>query len=421
MKKNTVAMLLAGGVGSRLNILARERAKPAIPFGAIYRIIDFTMSNIANSNIDVVGVLTQYKPLSLMAHIENGKPWDLFGRTRSVEILPPKTGEVMSDWYKGTSDAVYQNIEFIEDFSPELVLVLSGDHIYNMDYRSLIDFHLHHKAHATVCLIRVPKKQAHHFGIASIDKSDQITEWEEKPNIPKSDLASMGVYVFQKDWLVRSLHAAAKKEGFDFARDVIPMLLKKKKVYGFIFDGYWRDVGTIDAYWQANMDLLSQHSKIDLISWQVKTNYSVKGEIGDRPSTYFGPKACIENSLIARGCVIEGQVKNSILSPGVRVQKNAKIVDSIIFHEATIHSESIVNRCIIDKSVRISKSAVLGYGKNSPNQKFPEHLYTGITIVGKKASIKTSAKIGKNCIIMPGKRVNTNCPSGTVFGVKSLL
>jgi len=419
MKKNIVAMLLAGGVGSRLNILARERAKPAIPFGGIYRIIDFTMSNIANSQVDVVGVLTQYKPLSLMAHIENGKPWDLFGRTRSVEILPPKTGEVMSDWYKGTSDAVYQNIEFIEDFSPELVLVVSGDHIYNMDYRTLIDFHVQNKAHATVCLINVPKKDSHHFGIASINEHGKITAWEEKPAKPKSNLASMGVYVFKKTSLVRALQAAARKDGFDFAKDIIPVLLKKKRVYGFVFNGYWRDVGTIDAYWQANMDLLSGSSSVDLTTWQIKTNYSVKGEIGDRPSTYFGRNAKIQNSLIARGCVIKGQVINSIISPGVRVHKNARIVDSIIFHESTVSSGSVISRCIIDKFVRIGTSAVLGSGKNLPNKDFPKQLFTGITVVGKKATIKSAVNIGKNCIVMPGTRVKQSCSSGTTFGVKS--
>jgi glucose-1-phosphate adenylyltransferase len=417
MKKNIVAMLLAGGVGSRLNILARERAKPAIPFGAIYRIIDFTMSNIANSNIDVVGVLTQYKPLSLMAHIDNGKPWDLFGRTRSVEILPPKTGEVMSDWYKGTSDAVYQNMEFIEDFSPELVLVVSGDHIYNMDYRPLINFHIQHKAHVTVCLVKVLKKDAHHFGIASINEHGHITAWVEKPADPNSNLASMGVYVFRKEWLVRALQTAAKKDGFDFAKDIMPILLKKRRVYGFVFTGYWRDVGTIEAYWQANMDLLRRRSHIDLTTWQVKTNYSIKGEIGDRPSTYYGRNARIKNSLIARGCVIEGQIINSILSPGVRVHKNARIVDSIVFHKSIVNSESMINKCIIDKSVKIGRSTILGLGRNSPNRGFPEHLFTGITVVGKKASIKPTVNIGKNCIIMPGTKVKQQCPSGTTFGV----
>jgi glucose-1-phosphate adenylyltransferase len=231
----------------------------------------------------------------------------------------------------------------------------------------------------------------------------------------------MGVYVFQKDWLVRTLHNAAKKDGFDFAKDIIPLLLKKKKVFGFVFDGYWRDVGTIDAYWQANMNLLSGYPKIDLTTWQVKTNYSVKGEIGDRPSTYFGRNARIDNSMIARGCIIEGRVINSILSPGVRVHKNANIVDSIVFHESIINSKSVINKCIIDKSVKINKSTVLGLGKNSPNSNFPKHLYTGITVVGKKANIKSFVKIGKNCIIIPGTKVRQNCPSGTTFGVKSLL
>lgn len=416
MKKDIVAMLLAGGVGSRLNILVRERAKPAIPFGAIYRIIDFTLSNIANSNIDVVGILTQYKPLSLMTHIENGRPWDLFGRTRTVEILPPKTGEAVSDWYKGTSDAVYQNIEFIEDFFPEFVLVVSGDHIYNMDYRPLIDFHIKQQAHATVCLIEVPKKDAHHFGIASINKTGQITEWAEKPAEPKSNLASMGVYIFKKEWLVRALQTAVKKNGFDFAKDIIPILLKKKRVYGFIFKGYWRDVGTIDAYWKANMDLLSGRSNNDLKTWQVKTNYSVKGEIGDRPSTYFGRRAKIQNSLIARGCLIEGTVINSILSPGVRVYKDAKIIDSIIFNGSVVRTNALVNKCIIDKFVRIGPSTVLGSGKNIPNKDFPKHLYSGITVVGKKAILQASINIGKNCIIVPGTKVRQHYPSGTTLG-----
>ncbi len=419
MKKDIVAMLLAGGVGSRLNILARERAKPAIPFGGIYRIFDFTMSNIANSNIDVVGVLTQYKPLSLMAHIENGKPWDLFGRTRLVEILPPKTGEEMSDWYKGTSDAVYQNLEFVEDFSPELVLVVSGDHIYNMDYRRLVDFHLQQQAHATVCLIKVPKKHSHHFGIASISSTGKITAWVEKPSEPKSDLASMGVYVFKKDVLVRTLQLAAQQGGIDFAKDVIPILLKKKRVYGFVFTGYWRDVGTIHAYWQANMDLLDRRSNLNLKAWQVKTNYSVKGEIGDRPSAYLSRTAKVHNSMIARGCVIEGHIINSILSPGVRIHKNAKIIDSIIFHDSIVKSKAVIKKCIIDKAVRIGASAVLGLGRVLPNKDFPEHLFTGITVVGKKASVQSNTNIGKNCIITPGAKVKTRCASGTTIGVKS--
>lgn len=401
MKKNIIAMLLAGGVGSRLNILVRQRAKPAIPFGAIYRIIDFTMSNIARSNIDVVGVLTQYKPLSLMEHIDNGRPWDLFGRTRLVEILPPKTGEDISDWYKGTSDAVYQNIGFIEDFSPELALIVSGDHIYHMNYNELISYHKKKKAEATICLINVPIKEAHHFGIAEVNNENKILKWTEKPEEPKSNLASMGVYLFNKDVLIHTLNYVAKEGGLDFAKDIIPVMLKTNSVFGFDFSGYWRDVGTIDAYWNANMDILKKKSKLTIQDWNIKTNHSAKGEIGDRPSTYFSRGSKVSNSLIARGCIIEGQVQNSILSPGVRIHKNAIIFDSIVFHDTLIGSKSVVRKCIVDKSVNIGNSVIIGYGDSVPNKNFPNQLNTGITIIGKKASISSNTKIGKNSIINP--------------------
>jgi glucose-1-phosphate adenylyltransferase len=413
VKKDIIAMLLAGGVGSRLNILARHRAKPAIPFGAIYRIIDFTMSNIVHSNIDVIGVLTQYKPLSLMEHIDNGRPWDLFGRTRLVEILPPKTGEEISDWYKGTSDAVYQNLEFIEDFEPELVLVVSGDHIYHMNYRELIEYHIKKSAETTIGLIEVPIKDRHHFGIAKINRAGKIVSWEEKPERPKSNFASMGIYLFNKKVLVNVLHQAAKKGGVDFAQDVIPILLKRKRVYGFTFTGYWRDVGTIDTYWDANMDILNKKSGLTLKNWQIKTNHNVKGEIGDMPSAYLGRHAQISNSLIARGCIIEGKVQNSILSPGVRIHKNSTVRDTIIFHNTEIGQRSIIQKCIIDKSVTVNDSVEIGFGKNLPNKKFLRHLSTGITIIGKKARIISNVKIGKNCILRPEHVLRKNIKSGT--------
>ncbi len=402
MKKDIIAMLLAGGVGSRLNILARQRAKPAIPFGAIYRIIDFTMSNIANSSIDVVGVLTQYKPLSLMEHIDNGKPWDLFGRTRLVEILPPKTGEEISDWYKGTSDAVYQNLEFIKDYSPELVLVVSGDHIYHMNYHELVAYHNEKRADATVCLIKVPPEDAHNFGIAQIDNEGKIVQWFEKPERPPSTLASMGIYLFNTAVLTTALQRTAKKGGIDFARHVIPFLLKKNRVFGLPLGGYWRDVGTIDAYWNANMDILRDDSGLNIANWHIKTNHSVKGEIGDRPSAYLSKISRVSNSLIARGCIIEGHVHNSILSPGVKIQKGACVSDSIIFHDTCIAEKSIIENCIIDKAVTIGSSVIIGQGKGIPNKKFPDHLYSGISIVGKKTTISSQTRIGKNCILNPG-------------------
>ncbi len=406
MKKEIIAMLLAGGMGSRLNILVRKRAKPAIPFGAIYRIIDFTLSNVANSKIDVVGILTQYKPLSLMEHIDSGRPWDLFGRTRLAEILPPKTGEAISDWYKGTSDAVYQNIGFVEDYSPELVLVVSGDHIYSMDYDRVIAFHREHKADATVCLIRVPYSDVRHYGIAETDNKSRITNWVEKPQTAKSNLASMGIYLFNRKPLTKALNKAAKHAGTDFAKDVIPLMLQKKRVYGFAFDGYWRDVGTIHSYWQTNMDMLDSNSGLCINDWSIKTNLSAKGEVGDRPSAYISRNSRISNSLIARGCVIEGSVTNSILSPGVRVARNARVIDSIIFHDTSIGDHSTIRCSIIDKQVKVGASVEIGGGKLIANRKSPKHLASGITLVGKLAQIDAGIAIGKNCVITADTRLS---------------
>jgi glucose-1-phosphate adenylyltransferase len=405
MKKDIVAMLLAGGMGSRLNVLVDKRAKPALPFGAIYRIIDFTLSNIANSNIDVVGVLTQYKPLSLMEHVDGGRPWDLFGRTRLVEILPPKTGEEMSDWYKGTSDAIFQNIGFVEDFAPELVLVVSGDHIYSMDYNEAIAFHKKKNADATVCLVRVPREEIHHFGIAETNKNGRIDNWIEKPGTAKSNLASTGIYVFNRKPLMKALAVAARDGGNDFARDIIPRMLQRRRVFGFTFDGYWRDVGTIHAYWQTNLDMLQPDSGLAIREWRVRTNLSVKGEIGDRPSAYIKRTALISNSMIARGCVIEGEVKNSVLSPGVKVGKNSRIIDTIIYHDSVVGTNSLIEKCIIDKQVAIGNSVRIGIGEAVQNRKYPKHLSTGITVIGKGASIPSGVNIGKNCIVAPDTRL----------------
>ena len=419
MKKNIIAMLLAGGVGSRLNVLVRKRAKPALPFGAIYRIIDFTMSNIANSNIDVVGVLTQYKPLSLMEHIDGGRPWDLFGRTRLVEILPPKTGEAISDWYKGTSDAVYQNIDFVDDYDPELVLIVSGDHIYSMDYNQIIAFHRAQKAHATISLIRVPFANISNFGIAKTDESGRIVDWVEKPKAASSNLASMGIYVFNKDTLTKRMVEAAKNGGTDFAKDIIPIMLRKDRVYGFVFEEYWRDVGTIHSYWDANMDMLNQESGLKIKEWRIKTNLSARGQVGDRPSAYIGRHARINNSMIARGCVIEGEVKNAILSPGVNVAKHACVSDSVIFHDSLIDEHSLVQNCIVDKGVIINQSVCIGCGKNVRNRKFPGQLSTGISIIGKQASIAAGITIGKNCVVRPDVHLSSigrkTFPSGTTI------
>jgi glucose-1-phosphate adenylyltransferase len=399
MKKGIIAMLLAGGVGSRLSILVSKRAKPALVFGAIYRIIDFTLSSIANSHIDIVGVLTQYKPLSLMEHLDGGRPWDLFGRTRLAEVLPPKTGEEISDWYKGTADAVYQNIGFVEDYSPELVLIVSGDHIYAMDYNKVIAFHRDRRADATVCLVRVPQETVHQFGIAETNSEGAIINWIEKPKTAKSNLASMGIYVFNRTELTKYLTEAAKQGGHDFAKDIIPRMIRRKRVFGYTFNGYWRDVGTVQSYWEANMDMLNPESGLHIKDWGIKTNLSAKGAVGDRPSSYVARTANISNSLIARGCIIRGAVENSILSPGVQVMENARVKDSVLFNDTLVGANSVLENIIVDKQVHIGESVTIGHGPAVPNRDYPAHLYTGITIIGKGAVIAGGISIGKNCIV----------------------
>ncbi len=388
MRRKHIALLLAGGAGSRLKILAGKRAKPAIPFGGIFRIIDFTLSNISNSGIDIVGVLTQYKPLSLMDHLEDGRPWDLFGRTRKVKILPPKTGEAMSDWYKGTSDAVYQNLGFVDDFSPDQVLIVSGDHIYHLDYRDLISFHQTRRAAVTIGLIRVPVEQTKNFGVAVTDENGRIVEWQEKPAQPRSNLASMGIYLFNRDVLYRGLKIAARNQGNDFARDVIPLLIRDKIVYGYEYKGYWRDVGTIPAYWSANMDMLDPGSGLDIVKWRVRTNLADRGEIGDRPASYFSRTCRVRRSLISRGCKIKGIIENSIVSPGVIVESGARIIDSIIFHDVIIGRNAVISRAIVDKDVRIGDQARVGIAADAIGRAGLRRLDRGITVIGKGTVVR---------------------------------
>jgi glucose-1-phosphate adenylyltransferase len=288
-----------------------------------------------------------------------------------------------------------------------------------MNYNLLREFHEAQQADATVCLVRVPEEEARHFGIAITAPDGRIADWEEKPSKPRSNLASMGVYIFNREVLAWALARAAKKNGYDFAKDVIPVLLKQKRVCGYEFNGYWRDVGTLDAYWNANMDLLRTGSGLDIENWQVKTNMTDRGEIGDRPSTYFGRFAEVRNSLISRGCMIDGSVENSILSPGVKVGKNTSIRDSIIFHDVTIGGQVEIKRAIIDKDVVIAEGARVGIGESVPNQTYPGQLFTGLTLIGKTARIPAAGRIGTNTIIKPGtdlarKKLRDIPPGSTV-------
>ncbi|MFQ5865484.1 MAG: glucose-1-phosphate adenylyltransferase family protein [bacterium] len=396
---STLVMLLAGGVGRRLNILAHARAKPAVPFGGIYRIIDFTLSNVMNSGLDTVGILTQHKPLSLMEHIGTGAPWDFIGRIRGAKILPPRTGKKESDWYKGTADAVRQNIDFIENHNPKRILILSGDHIYRMDYARLIKFHESKGAELTIGMMEVAWQDTVQFGIALTDDNHQIIEWEEKPEKARSNLASMGIYVFDTDYLLDALRT--RKE-HDFGKHIIATAVKKDRVFAFPFKGYWRDVGTIKAYWDANMDLLDRTSGLDLETWGMRTNVEEEGRLGDRPPTFLSPKSTVKNSVISPGCIIEGHVENSILSPGVFVGRAAKVLGSVIMHDSRILREARVRESILDKKVTVGEKAVLGVGSaEHPNKENPDHLSCGLVVVGKGAEIPPGFRVGKNCIVHP--------------------
>jgi len=401
-KENTLVLILAGGVGSRLNNLVQTRAKPAVPFGGIYRIIDFSLSNVMNSGLTQVGVLTQYKPLSLMQHLGTGEAWDFTGRSRGVKILPPRTGAKDSDWYKGTADAVRQNMDFIKSHPSKEILLLSGDHIYRMDFDDMISFHRRKQADVTIGMMVVPESEIHQFGAGITNEEGRIVDWEEKPKVARTNLASMGIYVFDTEYLLRML--TEDREEIDFGMHLIPRAIEQDNVFAYPFHGYWRDVGTVQAYWESNMDILSEDSGISPENWGIRPNIEAGvADIADRPPARFTAGSNVKNSMIAAGCVIEGEVVNSVLSPGVRVAAGAEVRDSILFHDCLVEAGAKIDLAILDKGVRVGAGAVIGCGedKTTANINFPKHLYTGITLVGKEAYVPAAAVIGRNCIIAP--------------------
>ncbi|MGE5236050.1 MAG: glucose-1-phosphate adenylyltransferase family protein [Acidobacteriota bacterium] len=401
--RDTLVMLLAGGVGSRLNILASRRAKPAVPFGGAYRIIDFTLSNVMHSGLERVGLLTQYKPFSLMDHVGGGEAWDMIGRERGIKILPPHTGEAESDWYKGTADAIYQNLWFVEDYRPDKVLVLSGDHIYRMDYERMIAAHESSGADLTIAAMPVPWEETQRFGVMVADGAGWITEFQEKVAGARSNLASMGIYVFDYRVLTEELRGVVgSRTGFDFGHDVIPAMLGRRKLLCYPFEGYWRDVGTIKSYLDANMDCLDPASGLDLAAWELCTSPDVRGR-GDRPPLRLGSRAVVVNSLVARGSIIEGEVRNSVVFPGVVVRRGARLRDAVVMQDAVLETGCRVDYAILDKEVVVGCDAVVGEGDPTvANRKFPTHLECGITVLGKQCSIPPGMVIGKNCLVFPG-------------------
>lgn len=366
-KKECVAMLLAGGQGSRLGCLTRNIAKPAVSFGGKYRIIDFSLSNCVNSDIDTVGVLTQYKPFLLNSYIGLGAAWDLDDAQGGVHILPPYVGEEGGEWYKGTANAIYQNIDFINHYNPDYVLIISGDHIYRMDYSKMLDFHKEKKADVTISVMPVPWEEASRFGIISTDLEGKIVRFSEKPEKPDSNLASMGIYIFSWPFLKAALIKDEKDETSDndFGKNVIPMLLEEeRRMFAYKFQGYWKDVGTIESYYEANMDLLLPNPEFDFFDDRRK----IFSNSDFYPPHYIGSKAKISNSIISNGCIIQGEVINSILAPGVFVGENSKVENSILLPNARMAKDCYLRKCIVGEQASIEDYTVIGMDEEKLDQ-----------------------------------------------------
>lgn len=363
-QNNMLAMILAGGRGSRLHELTNKVAKPAVSYGGKYRIVDFPLSNCANSGIDVVGVLTQYESILLNSYVAAGRRWGLDAKDSGVYVLPPReTADSNLDVYRGTADAISQNIDFIDTYSPEYILILSGDHIYKMDYDKMLDAHKANNADATIAVLSVPMKEASRFGIMNTDENGKIVEFEEKPEKPKSNLASMGIYIFNWKQLRKALTADMKNpdSSHDFGKDIIPNFLNEgKALYAYKFEGYWKDVGTIDSLWEANMDLLDPNNPLDLNdpTWKIYTE-----DVTTLPH-YIGPNADIKRAFITQGCVIDGSVKNSVLFTGAKVGEGAKIIDSVLMPGVTVESGAVVTRALVADGVKIGKGAKVGDSKS---------------------------------------------------------
>ena len=399
--KKVLAVILAGGEGKRLSVLAEERAKPAVPFAGKYRIIDFALSNCVNSGIGKVAIVPQYNPRSLARHIGVGKAWDLDRVVGGVTLLYPfvsTNGEM--HWYRGTAEAVYQNLQFIQDSRVDEVLILSGDHVYTMHYEEMIKSHRQQGADITIAVTEVPLAEASRFGLVVLDNG-KVVAFQEKPAQPRSNLASMGIYVFNKNLLFEVLKDAHRRGLQDFGSQIIPDAVDKYNLHGYKYDGYWRDVGTIEAYWQTNMDLI-----VDLPPFNLyEPESQVRTPSVDMPPVKIGLRAQISRSLVSNGCIINGNVLNSVLSPHVYVEEGAQVVDSIIFDDTVVARDSVVHRSIIDKDCYIAPGCCVGYGDDyTPNRDEPDYLNCGITVIGKGARLPAGLKVGRNCKIAPDVR-----------------
>ncbi len=410
-----VALLMAGGAGTRLAILSENRAKPAVPFAGKFRIIDFTLSNCVNSGIYNVAVLTQYQPHSLNAHLAIGKPWDLDRHRGGLHLRQPYLGRNVGDWYRGTADAVYQNLDFIVDKRADTVLILSGDHVYKMDYRPMLDFHAANDADLTVAVRNVPLEETDRFGIMTVDETKRVIEFTEKPkNRDKGTLASMGVYIFDAPVLINSLQELHESiPDLDFGKHVIPNLIENRRVFAYQFDGYWVDVGTLHSYWETNLALAQPVPPLDLydLDWVIHTRDQ------ERPAAIVGPQGKVTTSLISNGCIIRGTVEDSVLSPGVYVSPGAVVRRSVLFNDTWIGPGACVDMAIMDNDVVVGAGAVVGDGDDwTPNKLKPQWLDSGITVIGERARVPAGVRLGRNVMVHPDTYEShfpkTQVPSG---------
>lgn len=391
----TLALILAGGESPALSVLTAERSEAAVPFAGKYRIIDFTLSNCVNSGIFHVGVLTQYRPRSLHDHIGVGKPWDLDRRIGGVRVLHPFLTSEGGNWQRGNADAVRANLDFIAEQPVDVVLVLAGDHIYKMDYRPMIEAHQEHDADVTMAIHSVSPHEVHRYGIVTTDAAGYVSRFDEKPRRSLSSMASMGIYAFRKSYL---LDVLSRDTGNDFGRDIMPKVVEQTNVLGYNFQGYWADVGTVQAYYEANMALLVETPPLDLYDpeWVIHT----KSE--ERPAAEIGPKARVEGSLLCDGCRIDGQVLRSVIAPGVVVAEGAVVRDSILLTDTIVEAGAVIDRCILDKEVSVDAGAHVGDGEdNTPNQQVPDRLNTGLSLAGRRAHIPAGTTVGRNVQIRP--------------------
>lgn len=417
IKKEMIAMLLAGGQGSRLGVLTAKVAKPAVAFGGKYRIIDFPLSNCINSGIDTVGVLTQYQPLRLNSHIGIGIPWDLDRNIGGVSILPPYEKTNDSQWYTGTANAIYQNLNYMETFNPDYVLILSGDHIYKMDYEVMLDFHKENNADVTIAAMSVPMEEAHRFGVVITDDDNRIQDFQEKPEVPKSNLASMGIYIFSWPVLKDALIRRSEVPGCDFGKHIIPYCHENgKRLFAYEYNGYWKDVGTLGAYWEANMELIDIIPEFNLYEefWKIYTNNDIL------PPQYISEQSVVERCIIGDGAEIYGEVHNSVIGSGVVIGKGTIVRDSIIMKDVEIGEHCVVDKSVIAENVRIGAHVTLGVGSDIPNKLKPNVYSYGLVTIGEHSVIPDDVQIGKNTAVS-GVTEKSDYPDGILESGETLI